>query len=1489
MATIKNTINTQFTSSGATKVVKDTESVSRVQTRLGQASASNGRQFAAQANGLGGLVAAYAGAAATVFALEAAFTALSRAAQSETILQGTNTLAREIGQSGPKILESIKSITQGQLTLTEAAQNANIALSAGFDTQQIEGLTEVALKASRALGRDLTDSFQRVVRGVAKLEPELLDEIGIFTRLDPAVQKYARQLGVSAKTLNEFQRRQAFANATIEEGLRKFGNIDTTSASTQKTLEQLRVQVSELATEFTKIIVSALVPFVNFFKDDIGNALLLFGGITALVFGKALSIIGDWSRNSIQNVSNFAALLATKAAEARGSFGIITQGVTELNAAISSRKGLSKDDGRFNQIGVERAVATEAAQARQRFISGQQLAPTQITADIKALTAVQAQLAKEGRQSTAAYADATKIINTYSAALQTAGTRTKVLTGLSVALSGAVKLAAKAFSILAGTVNALFLVVGVAQLVGTLFDIDLLSAVKSLFTDLSQAAENLKTGFSGLVVSAGGGSEALINQLKLVGATEADLEALPATIAAIRKEIDAGATDTLQKSLDPITSLGGAGAAAVTQVTLTDAERILQVEKAIADARAEILAPGMFTSQDAIENLRQRVIILNAYKSSLENFGSAYGRLIGELALVTGASAESIATSIDTGFGSLLQKSQNSLRVLGVEVGKIDGQLSLESLTQGQRAVVEAGVLMTGTIKEVDATLASSNVNTDKLGASIGGLQSQLDIATIEYNKQKTAIDVGVLSTVEAIEANKELRVAIGEVQDRIDVYINIQKELLNLERVYKSVLSTFSKEISAFENIETSGLVNALGQIANTQQEIDANQAAYLRNLAESTRLSYILASNEGAREKYFTSLNASAEDRLAIEAKINAEAELYGKTIEAINGKILSIIQSAKTLTAEFNNATKEIRLEIAGINAQRALFQIEAKIDINKLQRDLALAQEQAKLERLELQVDLVSAKEDSGALKPLEAAVQTNALEQQILAQRRTLIDLEYANNIAAINEENRLLLAKFDLVKKEITAQADLQKAKIAADAANVQALISTYSAFITDQQAVSEVLAANFVGAGNAVAKALATTLTNGAAQFANAILTGQAGAVTAGVAEAVPVEKITGDLGTVGAELRTATVALLESIDERTAAEIAAEQERTNAAILANAERIKAENNAHGNKLANLSLESQIEAENAKTRADKASKAGEDELNEIEKRLQALFDSIKGSIETALMALNDLIFYGEGNFGDIISNLFKSIQQDLFKITIADPLSTALTDGLFGMLGVTGMRKGIDNAQVLNGALLVSVVSGPADMFGALNSDASSSSGAEAAGGVFGGFFDQITNMFSNVFGSGGIVAKLFSSLFGQGGILSGLFKGLINIISSIFGGGLFAAQGGMVHLAQGGAAVSASLRRDRVPAMLEPGEFVLRKQSARKIGLPALQAMNATGSAGGAGNVFVNVTNEGTPKQTEASQPRFDGEKYVVDIVMRDISNNGPIRRSLRGRGGL
>jgi hypothetical protein len=72
------------------------------------------------------------------------------------------------------------------------------------------------------------------------------------------------------------------------------------------------------------------------------------------------------------------------------------------------------------------------------------------------------------------------------------------------------------------------------------------------------------------------------------------------------------------------------------------------------------------------------------------------------------------------------------------------------------------------------------------------------------------------------------------------------------------------------------------------------------------------------------------------------------------------------------------------------------------------------------------------------------------------------------------------------------------------------------------------------------------------------------------------------------------------------------------------------------------------------------------------------------------------------------------------------------------------------------------------------------------------------------------------------------------------------------------------------------------MKKSAVKAMGAGNMAMMNATGSGG---NVVVNITNEGTPQEAQASQPMFDGEKYVIDIVTRDLRNNGPIRKSLRG----
>ena len=69
--------------------------------------------------------------------------------------------------------------------------------------------------------------------------------------------------------------------------------------------------------------------------------------------------------------------------------------------------------------------------------------------------------------------------------------------------------------------------------------------------------------------------------------------------------------------------------------------------------------------------------------------------------------------------------------------------------------------------------------------------------------------------------------------------------------------------------------------------------------------------------------------------------------------------------------------------------------------------------------------------------------------------------------------------------------------------------------------------------------------------------------------------------------------------------------------------------------------------------------------------------------------------------------------------------------------------------------------------------------------------------------------------------------------------------AAGGRVYMAGGG------LKRDRVPAMLEPGEFVMRKEAVKEAGLGTMMRMNAAPQQLSSGGKVTTVTTTNISEQ--------------------------------------
>ena len=190
------------------------------------ATSNSTKSFSKMSQGMGGLVAVYATIAAQVFAVTAAFTFFRNAVDFKNLIAGQEALAASSGIAYKTITSGIQAATNAQLDYASAAKAAAIGSAAGLSPSQLENLGKAAKNASIALGRDLGDSFDRLIRGAVKAEPELLDELGIILRLKPATEKYAQSIGASVDSLNAFQRTQAVTNEVLAQAEDKFGLIE---------------------------------------------------------------------------------------------------------------------------------------------------------------------------------------------------------------------------------------------------------------------------------------------------------------------------------------------------------------------------------------------------------------------------------------------------------------------------------------------------------------------------------------------------------------------------------------------------------------------------------------------------------------------------------------------------------------------------------------------------------------------------------------------------------------------------------------------------------------------------------------------------------------------------------------------------------------------------------------------------------------------------------------------------------------------------------------------------------------------------------------------------------------------------------------------------------------------------------------------------------------------------------------------------------------
>ncbi len=336
------------------------------------ASSNATKNFSKMSQGMGGLVGAYATLAAQLFAVSAAFNFLKQAGDLKILKQGQLAYSSATGIAMRTLTRDIIAATDAQITFKDASQAAAIGVASGLNPDQLTRLGKAAKDVSAILGRDVTDSFNRLVRGVTKAEPELLDELGIILRLRKATTEYANAIDKDVESLTAFERSQAVANEVLSQAEDKYGRIMAITDVGTNRFAKLGKAFDDMVNKFKIGAEKAAGPLADLIVNTPAIALASIG----LFLKPVLTAI-------LPGLTNIATATAAVAAQAQTSFDAATASAKRYEAALKVKA--PKIDPKLAQAGLAGSLKGVAPGANKSILAQAQAGKQLNNRQIKAL------------------------------------------------------------------------------------------------------------------------------------------------------------------------------------------------------------------------------------------------------------------------------------------------------------------------------------------------------------------------------------------------------------------------------------------------------------------------------------------------------------------------------------------------------------------------------------------------------------------------------------------------------------------------------------------------------------------------------------------------------------------------------------------------------------------------------------------------------------------------------------------------------------------------------------------------------------------------------------------------------------------------------------------------------------------------------------------------------------------------------------------------
>lgn len=271
----------------------------------------------------GPIPAAFAIISAHVWALTAAFDQLAQGDSLNRLENIGNTIGANIGVPVQKVAAVMVDATNGAISYENALRKAANVSAYGFSTKEIEKMAIVARRAAVVMGVDMDDALNRVTRGVAKQEVEILDDLGITINLTKAQNDYAKALGTTADKLTTTQKQQAYLQGVLAQSEKSFGFL------TESDLGATNIEI--LGAKFDELANSARQAIAELSNDVLGK---YFG------FGSSVSVSEKGLEDIIKSMDSFVESFsgAAKGGNVKAVIGLLSDQSNDGSKALDEAR-----------------------------------------------------------------------------------------------------------------------------------------------------------------------------------------------------------------------------------------------------------------------------------------------------------------------------------------------------------------------------------------------------------------------------------------------------------------------------------------------------------------------------------------------------------------------------------------------------------------------------------------------------------------------------------------------------------------------------------------------------------------------------------------------------------------------------------------------------------------------------------------------------------------------------------------------------------------------------------------------------------------------------------------------------------------------------------------------------------------------------------------------------------------------------------------------